>query len=760
MIDNNSQWGQFLTEREGQIEFFKIFRIDYENNPVLTDNTDGVWKGVIFEFKLIIDDLNKTLKQAIKYLSKLRVKGESVPANILLVSLNTSKAYLYHSQDYFDEIHKIYVGAASKDNEGFIAGEYVKEFNIENETHAIELQDILRKEEYMPIRINEDCIVGWGRRYYKEIPKASKGDFIGDNEGKVKITGEIRNPRHFKGLILPYKGKTNEKFKYLMDMLNDSLNKQELGAFYTPVKYCEKAAELVRMAINRVPEGNNYVILDRCAGTGNLESVLSEEELRHCILSTYEYYEYKVLCERLADKVLTIIPPTEHHVKYNVGFIDNANALEKEFIDNENIRRYIDDPKYTIIVLENPPYQDSSAAKFVDDEGNRAKVSRNDSFIKTDFLNNALNTLKEQRGAAREISNLFIWSAFKYYLRQPTDSYIVFSPVKYFKSIGLVHRDFLGGYLFNRKYFHASPSAISCILWANTTENCDRKEYPLDAYDINGNELRFEEKVNIKTVVSPISKLNDNRKFNGDIQTKIVCSSDGNEKVGWYNEKKFAIDNDNIIAYMAVNGFTTDSKHRYLMRLPYNIGVEQSFGFYVRKDNFINKLPLFCAKLYPQKKWFHREVFFTTSDKGEEYVKDKDFLRSCLIYVCLCTENKCKTIKASDGKVYFNELCLDNKSTALKELEKMTLDKKDEELIIYWNNVLNSAKNCENYNPEFRYGIYQINMDLNTFSIDEQNRKIYKYPDLNGNIHNLKSKLKEYYVEQISPKLFRYELLK
>lgn len=32
------------------------------------------------------------------------------------------------------------------------------------------------------------------------------------------------------------------------------------------------------------------------------------------------------------------------------------------------------------------------------------------------------------------MGNVFIWTAFEHYLRQPTDSYILFSPVKYWKA--------------------------------------------------------------------------------------------------------------------------------------------------------------------------------------------------------------------------------------------------------------------------------------------------------------------------------------
>ena len=50
---------KYEIEREGQIDFFNNFRIDYLNNEVLIDNTDGVWNGNLFEFKLNIDNLNK-----------------------------------------------------------------------------------------------------------------------------------------------------------------------------------------------------------------------------------------------------------------------------------------------------------------------------------------------------------------------------------------------------------------------------------------------------------------------------------------------------------------------------------------------------------------------------------------------------------------------------------------------------------------------------------------------------------------------------
>lgn len=272
----------YKTEKEGQIAFFDNYNVPWqENDGVLVENCDGIYNGVLFEFKLNINDLNKTLFQAIKYLSRMRVHGESVPATILLVSLNNKTAYEYKSQDYFDEIHKIYTGAASKNNDGFCAKTKPEVFEYSEMLASSRLKKIIKnaktvEEKYMPVEIDENCVVGWAERYYREIPNASKGDFIGDNTENGMVTGEIREPRHFKGLILPYNHKTNERFKKLMDCLNDRLSKKDLGAFYTPEEYAKKAAELVVMAVERTISAGkkDYVILDRCAGTGSLEAAL------------------------------------------------------------------------------------------------------------------------------------------------------------------------------------------------------------------------------------------------------------------------------------------------------------------------------------------------------------------------------------------------------------------------------------------------------------------------------------------------------
>ena len=94
----------FLNEKDGQIRFFEDLRITTDVS--LTNNTDGVYKGTLFEFKLSISNINKVLFQSIKYLSHMRIKGESIPKTILLIGLNQEIVYKFESKDFLKEIEK------------------------------------------------------------------------------------------------------------------------------------------------------------------------------------------------------------------------------------------------------------------------------------------------------------------------------------------------------------------------------------------------------------------------------------------------------------------------------------------------------------------------------------------------------------------------------------------------------------------------------------------------------------------------------
>lgn len=276
--------GKFIysNEGDGQADFFDEFSIDPRTALVL--NTDGVHRGNLLEFKVSISDVNQVLFQAVKYLSKMRINGHSVPANILLVDLNAQTVYKFDSADYFEDIHLTYATSASRSNKGFRAKSSPVVIEDFFNSGAQRVATLLKQNEHVAIRINEDCVVGWAERYYREVKGADKASFL-ENDPR-KGLGELKSPRHFKGLILPYEGDSYAEFSHILDRLNDKMQKIELGAFYTPTRYVLKSHELLREAIARVPVGNDYVIIDRCAGSGNLQHGLTEDELSHVIVNT------------------------------------------------------------------------------------------------------------------------------------------------------------------------------------------------------------------------------------------------------------------------------------------------------------------------------------------------------------------------------------------------------------------------------------------------------------------------------------------
>lgn len=189
-------------------------------------------------------------------------------------------------------------------------------------------------------------------------------------------------------------------------------------------------------------------------------------------------------------------------------------------------------------------------------------------------------------------------------------------------------------------------------------------------------------------------------------------------------------------------------------------------GRYLTKDNYLKLLPLFSAKLFQEEHWYDRDIYATTSDGGDAYTKDKDFLKSCLIYTCLSNQNKCISFTGSDGRYYRNELCLDKTNgdtVALSDLKNMTLDEDEKKLMFLWESILSEAKKTANYNSALTYGVYQISRELNTSHKEgtgTSERIVYDYPELNSYLTSLRDNLKLYYKSHITAKMFKYELLK
>ena len=760
---------KYILERDGQLDFYKVFlpRVNpsLDIDEILADNNDGVLNGNLLEFKLHVTDLNAVLFQCIKYLSALRVKGKPVPANILIIDVNAATLWLYRSAPYLSDIEKLYTGGASKDNSGFIGGNAEKVLHYDKPLDVESIVGLLKECNYTKIHIDENCIVGWATSFYKAVPTARKEDFLGDDTGKHKTIGEIRKPVHFAEYIYPYTRQTNVKFNYLMDKLNDTLQKKNLGAFYTHNLYAEKSLELVRAAIARVPVDNDYVIIDRCAGTGNLEANLTDEELSHCIVSTIEYYEYKVLQELLGAKVRHIILPIETAETFNAGLVTGADALSKEYIESPIIKQYIDNPNCTIILFENPPYAETTSAEHQRKGQGKASSTWKKSYVVTEMK-------KEVNGTtSNDLGNAFIWSAFKYYLRQPTDSYIVYSPVKYWKAQHLIDKRFISGFAYNRRHFHTNIDAcIMCAYWSNESSN--DIDIELSAFDINPDSLELIPcgTLPVKRIYSTYSQTYyDKRVIPAEQRIGILAGLNGLEKVGGKQRNKPATSSE-IMGYMVAHssGFDNpDLDSSLLVAARYD-----GNGFFLRKDNYLQKLPMFCSSRYItyNRAWTERARIMKSADGADKFNADvangklSQFLLKCLLFTCMEMQNHMRTFTGSDGRFYRNELCLDDtngETIALRDIKGLTLGGKEKAILRQWDTVLQWAKKAENYDSTLTYGVYQIYAELDTSHKDETTGEtIWDNVELHTAREGLKTLVKEYYNAEIVPTLFEYEFLK
>lgn len=774
-------------EKTYQIKFYEaIFgENNLDGNVFMDRSTDGYTKGILFEHKTNIKSYgnSKALGQALIYLSRFNRDGIPVPSKICLVSQNENKCYIYNTKDYLKYIENIVEYANLKGSDsipGFEAGAPCRIINFDITSFAgmKELGEFAQQApEYTKVHIDEHNVYGWSGFFYTNAEK-----FKQKPEKKVFFE-ELKNPQKtLKNYIHPWTGKETD-FKYIMDMLNDPQTQKDLGAFYTPPIYSKKAVELVKMAIERVPEGNDYIILDRCAGTGNLEMYLdfSDDILSHVIVSTYELKEWMVLKDRFGKRVRYIIPPIPDN-KDDIpelnekGFLRGANALEEDIINNKEILKYVNDPKCTIIIFENPPFVENT--QVVKSDG-KTIVQKKTSTWKNTTMSEYMK--KEVQGAAlNDMGNVFIWSGFKYFLRQPTDSYIVFSPIKYWKAHHLIKKKFVKGFAFNRKHFHADATCVTCIYWSNE-DDVDTNEITLESYDIENDSLKKEEDIKVKQVFSTLSeKYYDGKILDTDKKEGFVCEIDGTIS----NKKPVGITpitSDDIIGYLVAYKNTFDSPRYCSMLL--RGGIYNGHGFYLRKDNFIEKLPLFAASRYTDycNSWKIMSMVMKSGDKSERYKKDiadgklNDFLFKTLFWACTTHHAHMRSLQ-HNSEFYLNEICLDHNNN-VKTLGESKLDNfikngislSDEEKIIYnkMQHILEFVKkNCKDeYNPKFKYGLYQIDEEINIkIQVDTKSDGTpimgYKYGDLNNMIKEIKPLIKNYYIENIVPTLFKYEFLK
>lgn len=481
---------------------------------------------------------------------------------------------------------------------------------------------------------------------------------------------------------------------------------KDKGMFLSPAKKGDRCyCFTVDSGMLIVRRNNKIFISSNCSGTGNLEKFLTDEELSHCILNTIVYAEKTTLKGLYEGRVKAILPSDE--TTDDEGCMPAGDALSegfnKELADTiEEVRKEAKSrgKKLVVIGLENPPYAEPQSEST---RGGKTQKGSYENYVTKEMK-------KEVKGKATvDLANKFIWSGFKYFF----DYYVVYSPVKYFKSQGLINKEFNEGVIVNRKDFHATEAGISIMSWKN-------EDAANDSWQL--------ENCLVKKTNKGIGKL-----------------------LPALKEKNWEV------SYTSYSG-TPDFKNGYLASSSKGAGNAGGVSYCLVNDELKKRLPLFAANCYTCKDYTEKEVIMKSGDGGTAYQNDNEFLEDCFIWCCLTDKNKCWS-GASQNEMALSQNSKADQIVDLKQPHRLALKRS-------WDNVLNEAKQCKEYNSNWKYGLAQIINDLNLDDpTDVKNKKGQtlmqkRYRKLDAQITSFKEDLKEFYDKYIKDKLFQYELLK
>jgi hypothetical protein len=569
----------------------------YDINPESMDKnqSDGIIGNTIIECKLNENE-GGGAKKAYEELyvtipARLKQKGEKIPYYRIYVELQTFQV----------EVYDCHCNLVKRFNWYRQHSLFKKFFNDKKETYEYDLSD------------SDVDLVEVIQNIYKIF------------HIKTKIEAYRKLKQGIIGWFKPFDYKNADINRLILnnDRMNEKYVQKMEGAFFTPSQYIQISTQYVLNAIEQSKQDgyDDYVIIDRCVGVGNLESQFNEEIYSHLILGTIN--EAEALTANIRFMGLAQVEVLDSLSKNGVEFYQEAIKAYKE-------KHKVN--KLAVILLENPPYAQTNSNK--------------DGGLKSKYQETWVHTQMSRGG--EDLDEQFVFSAFEYY---DPYAYIHYGPIKIWKSRNLINKEVKECYLCNRKFFNASESAIALISWRNN--------------DKPVKELHFNNDIDndfvIKKVENTISNLyKDDGKKNGICviearnfsfaSPRLTGSINSNEKYG----KKW-ISKANLLKVVPLFCAARD---------------EVSENGYIT-DDF--------------KDYRIIDTVYKTSDGGTAYQKDKEFLQDCLLYTICSHKNDCDQTskfwevadklldkKRKNSKIYqiYKWLSNETKINGLKSIER------------------------------------------------------------------------------------------
>ena len=276
----------YSSELEAQEDFYRYMAevgLFPQEEVDFSGHTDGVFGNILLENKLEIrGNYFKALRQMIKYQAKRMWRGKTLPRYMIANGLNDRWSYVFLTEDFISEIEEIPVSAesASKGNSSYHTDiQPIAQFNWYTLDGLSELKKYKEDPTLGPrYHVSVNNIIGLSKQAYKN--GLTKTQFLDE---------EIRHPNLLADRILPYEESTNDAFKKVMDVLNTPVMQRELGAFYTPVVYVQKAQEFLMKAIDEIKA--MYVPCWLYDANISASASFNCEKVRHYSDNDYDYKE-------------------------------------------------------------------------------------------------------------------------------------------------------------------------------------------------------------------------------------------------------------------------------------------------------------------------------------------------------------------------------------------------------------------------------------------------------------------------------------
>ncbi|MDQ6786900.1 MAG: hypothetical protein M3033_08845, partial [Acidobacteriota bacterium] len=272
-----------------------------------------------------------------------------------------------------------------------------------------------------------------------------------------------------------------------IDRLTDETMRRFEGAFFTPVKFAQKALDYLEKTVGKEWwKSGEYRLWDMAAGTGNLEYYLPVDALQYCYLSTL-YTEDVEHCQRLFPNAVNF------QYDYLNDDVENlfhgATALPFQFSWKlpEKLRADLANPNLKWIILINPPFATSQTAGT---NPGSSKEGVSDTKIRGIMHKNNLGEV------SRELFTQFLYRISKEF-ENKTAHLGFFSSLKYLIATNdqkfrdeVFHYAFEDGFIFSSANFSGTSKnnqfSVSVVFWnLRQKKKLEEQEIVLDIFNEN-----------------------------------------------------------------------------------------------------------------------------------------------------------------------------------------------------------------------------------------------------------------------------------